>query len=223
MLMRAADQGASLYISEWLDAFMRSPLLVTAIFIGNSVGAVAGLLYWYGDQLRTNPWWFWPFIPDSPLSTFWIVPALALILWQRPGWPLLNAYAAFGIMKYGLWTVIFWVLYWRNGGSPHLESITMSATHLVMLGEGVMLLNFTRMTPKIALILGTWFLFNDWLDFGPLQLRPGLPVGVSVTMMLGVTVELTVLLTGVYLFLWLRSSLKRRDSASGVPSDRMNK
>lgn len=186
---------------RWFVDFMLSPLIVIAIFIGNGLGAVAGMIYWYGDQLAASPWYLWPFIPDSPGSTFWVLPALALILWRRPGWPLLNAFAAFGVIKYGLWTVVFWSLYWRNGGSPHLESITMSLTHLIMALEGVLLLGFTRLTPGVALGLGAWFLFNDWIDFGPIQLRPGLPFGVSVTVMMWVTVALTLLLTTVYLWL----------------------
>lgn len=36
---------ADLY--QWLASFMLSPLVVTAIFIGNGIGAVAGVLYWY--------------------------------------------------------------------------------------------------------------------------------------------------------------------------------
>jgi uncharacterized membrane protein YpjA len=187
------------HLYQWLVSLMLSPLVVTAIFTGNGIGVVAGMIYWYGDQLRVSPWWLWPFIPDSPLSTFWMLPALALILWRQPGWPLFNAYAAFGVIKYGLWTVVFWALYWLNGGSLHLESISMSVTHLIMVMQGLLLLGFTRLTPGVALGLGAWFLFNDWLDFGPMRLRPGLPPGVSVTTMMGVTVALTVLITLAYL------------------------
>lgn len=175
-----------------------SPLVLTAIFIGNSIGAVAGLVYWYGDQLLAGPWYLWPFIPDSPGSTFWVIPALALIFRRAPGWPWLNAFAAFGVIKYGLWTVVFWSLYWANDGVPHLESIVMTLTHLVMVVQGLLLLNFTRLTKRVALGLGGWFLLNDWIDFGPVQTRPGLPPGVSVEVMMAVTVGITLLLTAVY-------------------------
>lgn len=185
---------------------MLSPAVIITIFLGNGIGAVAGMIYWYGEQLLNNPWWLWPFIPDSPLSTFWVLPALALIIWRRPGWPLLNAYAAFGVIKYGIWTAIFWALYWGNGGTVHLESITMTFTHLVMAVEGILLLGFTRLTGGVALGIGIWFLVNDWLDFGPLHLRPGLPAGVSVTTMMMVTIGLTILITLIYL-LWPLSHL----------------
>lgn len=201
--MQVTLQKSNLFthLYQWFVNFMLSPLVVTAIFIGNSIGVVAGMIYWYAGQLRVSPWWLWPFIPDSPLNTFWVLPALALVLWRKPGWPLLNAYAAFGVIKYGLWTVVFWALYWLNGGPPHLESISMSVTHLIMALQGLLLLGFTRLTPGVALSLGAWFLFNDWLDFGPVRLRPGLPPGVSVTTMMWVTVALTVLTTLAYLWI----------------------
>lgn len=177
---------------------MLSPLVLIAIFVGNGIGAVAGLIYWYGEQLFRSPWYLWYFIPDSPLSTFWVLPALALLLWRKPGWSWLNAYAAFGVIKYGIWTVVFWALYWRNGGGFSIEGMTMSMTHAIMMLEGVLLLGFTRMTRRLALGLGIWFLFNDWLDFGPLHIRPGLPFGVSVAAMMWVAVGLTLLLTASY-------------------------
>jgi uncharacterized membrane protein YpjA len=193
--------GSIKNLYAWFVTFMLSPLIVATIFIGNGIGVVAGVIYWYGWQLLLSPWWLWPFIPDSPLSTFWVLPALALVLWRRPGWPFLNAYAAFGVIKYGLWTVAFWALYWRNGGALHLESVSMSFTHLIMTLEGILLLGFARLTPRIALSIGAWFLFNDWLDFGPLQLRPGLPPGVPVMTMMWVTLALTALITLAYLWL----------------------
>jgi len=185
----------------WFKTFMLSPLVVLGIFIGNGIGAVAGLIYWYGGHLARSPWYLWPFIPDSPLSTFWVLPALVLILWRKPGWPWFNAFAAFGVIKYGLWTVAFWSLYWANGGIVSLEGVAMSFTHAVMALEGLFLLGYTRLTKWVALGLGGWFLLNDWIDFGPLQTHPGLPPGVSVATMMGVTVGLTGLLTLVYLWI----------------------
>lgn len=194
-------QGTTLPSRLWLALYRSlvavtcSPLGLAAILVGNGIGAVAGLVYWYGGQLRASPWVLWPFIPDSPGSTFWVIPALALVVWRAPGWPLLTAFAAFGVIKYGLWTVVFWALYWAAGGPPHLESLAMTFTHLAMVVEGVVVVGLTRLTLPVALGLGAWFLLNDWMDFGPLQTRPGLPPGVSVEVMAGVAVGLTLLLT----------------------------
>jgi len=188
-----------------LMALVLSPLVVTAIFIGNGIGAVAGIIYWYGGRFATSPWYLWPFIPDSPGSTFMVLPALALILWRRPGWPLLNAFAAFGVIKYGVWTVTFWSLFWANGGPLTLESVAMTFTHLVMTAEGILLLAYARLTLPATLALGAWFIFNDWMDYGPLQTRPGLPPGVSVETMMWVAVGLTGLITTAYAWIARRS------------------
>ncbi len=178
-----------------------SPWIATAIFIGNAIGAVVGMIYWYGGRFATSPWYLWPFIPDSPGSTFMVLPALALILRRRPGWPLLNAFAAFGVIKYGLWTVAFWSLFWLNGGPLTLESVAMTFTHLVMTGEGLFLLYYARGTLRAAMGLGLWFAFNDWMDYGPWQTRPGLPPGVSVVTMMWVAIALTGLITAVYVWM----------------------
>ncbi len=182
-------------------AWMLSPLVVTAIFVGNGIGAVAGVIYWYGRQLALSPWFLWPFVPDSPGSTFLVLPALALVLWKKPGWPLLNALAAFGVIKYGLWTVAFWSLYWAGGGPPTVESVAMTLTHLIMTAEGLLLLNYHRLTLATALGVGGWFFLHDWVDYGPLQTRPGLPPGVSVTTMMWVALGLTTALTVAYVYL----------------------
>ncbi len=185
-------------------AWVLSPLVVTAIFVGNGIGAVAGFIYWYGRQFALTPWFLWPFVPDSPGSTFLVLPALALILRRRPGWPFLNAFAAFGVIKYGLWTVAFWTLYWMSGGPPTLESVAMTITHLIMTAEGLFLLNYHRLTLATALGIGGWFFLHDWVDYGPLQTRPGLPPGVSVTTMMWVALGLTTLLTISYVYLAYR-------------------
>ncbi|MCS7220922.1 MAG: DUF1405 domain-containing protein [Anaerolineae bacterium] len=181
--------------------WMLSPWIVTAIFIGNMIGAVAGMIYWYGGHFAASPWYLWPFIPDSPGSTFLVLPALALILWKRPGWPLLNAFAAFGVIKYGLWTVAFWSLFWLSGGPFTLENVAMTFTHLVMTGEGLFLLYYARLTRRAAIGLSLWFAFNDWTDYGPLQTRPGLPLGVSIATMMWVAVALTGLLSAVCIWI----------------------
>lgn len=194
-------RGLHQAIAEWV----LTPWVSTAIFVGNGIGAIAGVLYWYGGQLRATPWYLWPFVPDSPGSTFMVIPALALIRWRRPGWTLFNAYAGFGVMKYGLWTVAFWSLYWRNGGPFSLESVSMTVTHLIMTLEGLALWYYTKPTRLIALGLGAWFVLNDAIDYGPLQTRPGLPPGVSVTTMMWIALGLSIALA----LALLQGSLRR--------------
>lgn len=156
-------------------AGMEHPLIAIALVTGNLIGAVAGFILWYGGQFAVTPVHFWPFVPDSPGNAFLFVPAYLLIRRRKPGWSFLNALAAFGNIKYGVWTVAFWWFFWREGGDPGLMGISMSFTHLVMTLEGIYLLNYVRASFPLALGLSLWFLFNDWADYGPWNLHPGLP------------------------------------------------
>jgi hypothetical protein len=48
--------NAFTHLYQWFVGLMLSPLVVMAIFIGNGIGVVAGMIYWYGGQLRVSPW-----------------------------------------------------------------------------------------------------------------------------------------------------------------------
>lgn len=164
----------------------------------NLIGAVWGVIAWYGSQLAGTPLVLWPFVPDSPANAFLFIPALLLILRRKPGWPWLNALAAFGNIKYGLWTVIFWTLYWLGGGPMTFMGIAMTFTHLGMALGGVYLLGYSRVRLWYVLALGTWFFLNDWGDYGPLDLHPGLPADALIQTMAMVAVATTLGLTVIF-------------------------
>ncbi|NOZ04971.1 MAG: DUF1405 domain-containing protein [Chloroflexi bacterium] len=140
------------------------PIAWTLIFI-NLVGTVLGFVYWYGVQIRATPLLFVPFVPDSPLSTLFFPISLLLIMAGRR-YPRFFAFAAFGLIKYGLWTVWAWIVFWTHGGGPTIESIAMTITHLGMAGEGLFLLSYAGLDVAGALLIGGWFLLNDWVDYG---------------------------------------------------------
>lgn len=154
---------------------MEHPLIGAAMVIGNTIGGLVGYPFWYGWQLANSPVYFWPFIPDSPTSALLFVPAYLLIRRRKPGWPLLNGLAAFANIKYGIWTVVYWYLFWRLGGNPGWMGIMLSFTHTVMAIEGLYLLHYTRLGWGGTLAIIGWFVLHDWADYGPWNLHPGLP------------------------------------------------
>jgi len=190
---------------------MEHPLVAVALIAGNTIGALAGFPFWYGAQLLATPFYFWPLVPDSPGNAFLFVPAYLLIRYRKPGWSFLNALAAFGNLKYGLWTVVFWYAYWRQGGSLGVMGASMSFTHFVMALEGLYLLNYVRVSLPVAAGLGLWFLFNDWADYGPWNLHPGLPspglVPVMTTEAVISTVVIGLVLVGMAM--WRRGLFRR--------------
>lgn len=154
---------------------MEYPLLGAAMIVGNTIGGIIGYPFWYGQQLLASPLYLWPFIPDSPTSALLFVPAYVLIRWRKPGWSFLNALAAFANIKYGVWTVAYWFLYWRQGGDPGWMGGLLTFTHAAMALEGAYLLNYTYLKwPGTLAVIG-WFALQDWADYGPWRLHPGLP------------------------------------------------
>ncbi|MCC7352166.1 MAG: DUF1405 domain-containing protein [Anaerolineae bacterium] len=178
---------------KWASAQAMRPLPALLIIGANLVGTIWGVIGWYGGQLAVTPVWLWPFVPKSPGSAFIFIPAFVLILLGR-SWPLLNLFAAFALFKYGLWTVIFWFLYWvKVGGQVDVMGVAMTATHWGMVLQGLFLLAYIRPRPWQALALGVWFLFLDWLDYG-VGIYPGLPDPALVPVMAWESVVSTILL-----------------------------
>lgn len=202
-------------------ALMEHPLIGLALVVGNTVGGIIGYPFWYGWQLATSPLYFWPFIPDSPTSALLFVPAYVLIRRRKPGWPFLNGLAALANIKYGVWTVAYWYLFWREGGNPGWMGLLLSFTHAVMALEGTYLLHYTRLGWGGTAVLIGWFALQDWADYGPWNLHPGLPDPRLVPAMRVEAMVSTVLLSGLLVFLtWKRQAARLQEGRAVEPVSR---
>ncbi len=187
---------------------MEYPLLGAAMIVGNTMGGIIGYPFWYGQQLLAAPLYLWPFIPDSPTSALLFVPAYLLIRWRKPGWSLLNGVAAFAGLKYGVWTIAYWFLFWREGGDVGWMGWLLTFTHAVMALEGAYLLYYVRLEVRgTATIIG-WFLLQDWADYGAWNLHPGLPDMSLVPAMRVEAVLSTLLLSLLLATLYMRRCLQ---------------
>lgn len=142
----------------------------------------------------------------------WAMVIGAIFFRRAPAW-LLGLFA-FGQIKYGIWTVTAWVLFWINTAGlevpPELmfQSVFMTVTHLAMIGQGIFLLTYFRPTIAAALVSFGWFALSDYVDYG-LGYYPALPLQfIPLAIMQWSTIAVTFLLTGVYLglALWGRSA-----------------
>jgi len=140
------------------------------------IGGIGGFVYWYGPTFAQYPVWQWPFVPDCPLFAFLFTISLALILCRRSV-PAFDAVVAFGLIKYGVWTVSVWILYWiYTRGDFTAESVIMTLTHTGMILEGLVLLSFLKLDwPTVAASL-IWFGLSDWMDYGPFKTYPHFPM-----------------------------------------------
>lgn len=139
----------------------------------------------------------------------WTMLLFGSLFHRAPSWLL--AIAAFGNIKYGVWTVSAWIVYWRTTsmafGAPHFspDSIAMTTTHLGMIVQGTLLLTYFKPTRVAAIVSFAWFALSDYVDYG-LGYFPPINEYISLPFMQWSTITMTFLLTGW--LLWLSSKTK---------------
>lgn len=139
----------------------------------------------------------------------WTMLLFGSLFHRAPNWLL--AIAAFGNIKYGVWTVSAWIVYWRTTsmvtGAPHFspDSIAMTTTHLGMIVQGLLLLTYFKPTRIAALVSLLWFALSDFVDYG-LGYFPPINQYISLPFMQWSTIAMTILLT--LWLLWLSSRPK---------------
>lgn len=157
----------------WNHPVLFGLLVVLAVWAG-----IWGFTTFYGDQFARTPWYTWPFVPDSPLSTTaWLIAAVAVKLgWDRRGdrtgkaWAFFSNWAAMMNILVGLWTV-FVLLYHRAhffsaGGVADVFQGMLVVAHLGMVGLAVLLLRKQQALPILGylglLALAFLWVFMDY-------------------------------------------------------------
>ncbi|MBX3012095.1 MAG: DUF1405 domain-containing protein [Caldilineaceae bacterium] len=155
----------------------------------------------------------------------WSLLVAALCFQRLPAWLL--GIIAFGQIKYGIWTITAWLVYWRNTalffGTPHFsfDSVFMTLTHIGLLAQGIFLLTYFRPTLFAALVSFGWFALSDFMDYG-LGFYPALPLQfIPLPIMQWSTIAVTLGLTCLYLWLsrtagppWIAQPLSGRFMAA---------
>ena len=119
------EQVTRLWRDFWNDPWQARftiPLIVI-----NAVGSACGY-YWYHEQLAGTPLYYWPFVPDSPLSTTLFAVALLLSL-AGSGSILYRAVALTASIKYGIWAIVMISHYWLNSGPLELTEAMLWLSH----------------------------------------------------------------------------------------------
>lgn len=180
----------------WADPWQQ-PVFMSLLIVINLLGSLYGY-YWYHQQLAAAELYFWPVIPDSPLSTtlFFMALLLALLGWRLP---VLQTLATAMCIKYGIWAVALISHYWINHGQIELTEMMLWASHLGMVIQGIWFLNKLYISTRAVLVLAVWLLFNDAMDY-LLNLHPYLFAADQLIFAGVLAVTLSILLSvGVYL------------------------
>jgi uncharacterized membrane protein YpjA len=159
-----------LRLIDWVyNLILKNPLIFWACMAANLVGVVWGGWVWYGPQIAAAPVWAWLFIPDCPLAALWATIAFLGLYFGR-SWGWFNAFAAFACIKYGLWTVAFWLAHWSQVGFVDgywPMELMLFVAHIGLTCEGLLLA--TRIGPlalpaRLAVI--AWYALSIFVDYG---------------------------------------------------------
>ena len=102
---------------SYIKRILFSSWFCWSLFVINLLGSIYGF-YWYKNQLLSTEWYWLIFVPDSPTASTFFTLVLGLYLMQRR-LPILEAFAAITLFKYGIWAVV--VIIW--GGTCGSETI----------------------------------------------------------------------------------------------------
>jgi uncharacterized membrane protein YpjA len=157
-------------LSDW---GIRSPAVAWGAFLACAFAFVFGTAGWYGRFFGEvqAPLWAYPFIPDCPLAALLFgVAVLLMHLGRRSN--LLNQLAAVFCVKYGVWTMTFWALYWAITGDVELSSLfsgpVMFVTHLGLTIMGLLLLQYVQPSVRDSALVLAWFVLSDLVDYAPI-------------------------------------------------------
>jgi uncharacterized membrane protein YpjA len=194
-----------LKLLRWvMRLILDTPLLFWSAIVANSLGVVLGGWLWYGWQIAAAPWWAWLFIPDCPLAALLGTIGLFAV---RAGkrWPWFYAFTAFACVKYGLWTLAFWLRYWTEGGPIDALGVLMFVTHCGLICMGLLFIPFIE---ELALwkrgTVIAWFALSIFVDYGLIDyglrtfgtaFHPALPTVVPASFAFTVATVLTVVLS----------------------------
>lgn len=186
----------SSFVNQIFDRIIQNSFLVKLIVLANLGGTLFGF-YWYQDLLQSTQIYLWPLVPDSPLSTLIISISLLLYLNGRSN-RFIDSLAFFGNLKYGIWTV-FVELYMIESflainSLPMYLFITFS--HLMMFFQAFLVLRYTEISWKPAILALIVYLVNDLVDYmlgiyAPLPQEVSL---VSLTSLVAFTLTITAFL-----------------------------
>lgn len=152
----------------WMEQLDRRWFLFTMLVI-NALGSVYGF-YWYRLQLQMTDGWLKLFVPDSPTASTFFTLVLLLYLFGRRS-PLLEAFAAVTLFKYGIWAVAMILLSGWMAPVPFFQALQwtdwmLMTSHLGMAAEAVLYSRFFTYRPFHLVLAGAWVFLNDAFDYG---------------------------------------------------------
>lgn len=136
-----------------------------AAVLVNLAGTAFGF-YYYGEQLAVTSLPMWIFVPDSPVATLAAASAFYLYIRGKQS-SLVETFAFFGNLKYGIWTVFVLIYMYQGFSQIHPTPLYafLLVSHALMVLQAYVVLDFSEISWKPLLAVIGWFLVNDAVDY----------------------------------------------------------
>ncbi|MCR4419146.1 MAG: DUF1405 domain-containing protein [Clostridia bacterium] len=167
MVVLPHKEGAGRRVPERLRLLLFDRRFLWLLLAINAGGAASGYL-WYREQLASTPRYYWPFVPDSPLSATLFALMLGLWLAGRRGAfsRLVALVATVWIIKYGLWAVGLISDYWSVTARTTPVEWSLWLSHWGMALEGALYFPYLAVSRRTAAAATAWVALNDFIDYG---------------------------------------------------------
>ena len=146
----------------WLTYFKKPYVLVLLLLI-NVPGTIYGYI-WYWNQLKATPWYFTPFVPDSPTASLFFVFVLIAFLMKK-NWPLFEALAGVTLLKYGIWAVVMNSSAVIAGAPLTSDIIMLNLSHAGMAIQALIYAPYFRLKARHLVAALIWTVHNDIIDY----------------------------------------------------------
>ncbi|MFN7252225.1 MAG: DUF1405 domain-containing protein [Anaerobacillus sp.] len=142
---------------------LRKKWVLSLLLIANLVGTIYGY-WWYKEQLAITPRQFYIFVPDSPTASLFLVFVLVVFLFKK-NWPLMEAFAAVTLIKYGVWAVVMNIAAGLAGATLTWENYMLIASHGAMAIQALIFAPYFRIKVRHLIIVSIWTITNDIIDY----------------------------------------------------------
>lgn len=133
------------------------------LLICNLLGTIYGYI-WYGSQMSITPWYFIPFVPDSPTaSLFLCIAILGLIVNQNI--PIIEALAFVTLIKYGVWAIIMNIILFIQYDMITITGCMLILSHGIMAIEAFIFYPRFKVTMLSFFVAMGWVFHNDIIDY----------------------------------------------------------
>ena len=149
------------YVS-WTQRLLENRMLLALFIAVNAAGLAVGVLT-YSDAMQHTPPYLWILLVDCPLY-----PALMIfiLIFRKDRFVQKFSFLAlYGLIKYGLWTITSWTIYYR-------DFLGLSLNTLIYLGHFGMILETGFVARRAARSRGleitlpvAWMFANDFFDY----------------------------------------------------------